>query len=196
MNYYEVLELREKCSKEEIRKNYHRLSLKYHPDKNKGIDTSEKFKEISEAYTVLYDDESRLVYDIQLFFKDIDITINDTELLISYYNKIINSKEYQLFQQLYQSIPKKAKDELWKKFRNRNSKLVVAERSINILELEEDGTINLIMNDSDYTNNILKIIYIFAKTGNYYLYLRKPPKRIIIPNINCNLSINFFIHTN
>ena len=196
MNYYEVLELREKCSKEEIRKNYHRLSLKYHPDKNKGIDTSEKFKEISEAYTVLYDDESRLVYDIQLFFKDIDITINDTELLISYYNKIINSKEYQLFQQLYQSIPKKAKDELWKKFRNRNSKLVVAERSINILELEEDGTINLIMNDSYYTNNILKIIYIFAKTGNYYLYLRKPPKRIIIPNINCNLSINFFIHTN
>ncbi len=196
MNYYEVLELREKCLKEEIRKNYHRLSLKYHPDKNKGLDTSEKFKEISEAYTILYDDESRLVYDIQLFFKDIDITINDTELLISYYNKIINSKEYKLFQQLYQSIPKKAKDELWKKFRNRNSKLVVAKRSINILELEEDETINLIMNDSDYTNNILKIIYIFAKTGNYYLYLRKPPKRIIIPNINCNLSINFFIHTN
>ena len=45
----------------------------------------------------------------------------------------------------------------------------------------------------NYDNNILKVIYIFSKTGTYYLYLRKPPNKIIIDNTYNQFTINFFI---
>ena len=50
------------ASKDEIKKAYRNLALKYHPDKNKGDKNSEdKFKEASEAYHVLSDDKERLI---------------------------------------------------------------------------------------------------------------------------------------
>ena len=45
-NYYDILEIELDCTKQEIKKNYHILSLKYHPDKNDGND--EKFKQLNE----------------------------------------------------------------------------------------------------------------------------------------------------
>ena len=62
-NYYEILELDRNCSKEDIKKNYRRLSKKYHPDINKDKNSEEKFKEISEAYSILSDDNKRANYD-------------------------------------------------------------------------------------------------------------------------------------
>lgn len=60
-NYYEILGVSKEATAEEIKKSYRKLSLKYHPDKNpKG---EEKFKEISEAYTVLGDEQKRKDYD-------------------------------------------------------------------------------------------------------------------------------------
>ena len=54
MDYYDLLELNDNCTKEEIKKQYHKLSKKYHPDKNNGNDT--QFKEIKEAFDILYDE--------------------------------------------------------------------------------------------------------------------------------------------
>ncbi len=62
-DYYEVLGVARDATKEEIRRSYRKLALKYHPDRNKEPDAAEKFKEVSEAYAVLSDNEKRLQYD-------------------------------------------------------------------------------------------------------------------------------------
>ena len=63
-DYYEVLGITKSASKEEIKKAYRKLALKYHPDKNKGDKgAEEKFKEGSEAYHVLSDEKRKANYD-------------------------------------------------------------------------------------------------------------------------------------
>ena len=53
-DYYDVLGISKSSSKDEIKKAYRKLALKYHPDKTKGDKKSEeKFKEASEAYHIL-----------------------------------------------------------------------------------------------------------------------------------------------
>ncbi len=62
-DYYEVLGISKNASKDEIKKAFRTLAMKYHPDRNKAPDAEEKFKEINEAYEVLSDDKKRKTYD-------------------------------------------------------------------------------------------------------------------------------------
>lgn len=65
MDYYEILEVDRKASDIEIKKAYKRLAIKYHPDKNNNDKYStEKFKEIAQAYEVLSNKEKRRIYDM------------------------------------------------------------------------------------------------------------------------------------
>lgn len=60
-DYYETLGVNKGASKDEIKKAFHKMAHKYHPDKNKGDDS--KFKEVNEAYQTLSDDSKRSQYD-------------------------------------------------------------------------------------------------------------------------------------
>ena len=62
-DYYEVLGVSKSSSPDEIKKQYRKLALKFHPDRNKSSEAAEHFKEISEAYAVLSDPSKRQVYD-------------------------------------------------------------------------------------------------------------------------------------
>ena len=62
-DYYDILGVPRNAAKEEIKNQYRKLALKYHPDRNKSPDAEERFKEISEAYAILSDDDKRVQYD-------------------------------------------------------------------------------------------------------------------------------------
>lgn len=189
-DYYKILELDKSCKKIEIKKQYHKLSLRYHPDKNGD---NEKFIKIHEAYETLYDDEKRKIYDVKLTFRDIDLTEDDYNIIFSYYNRFVESYEYKLMMLLYKSIPKDVKEKVIKKFKYRNTKLVCAQKSIDITNLDYDISINLVMKIEEYEENVLKIIYLFTRYGVYYLYIRKPPNKLVFDNLNNTFTINFFI---
>ncbi len=62
-DYYEVLGVQKNASQDEIKAQYRKLALKFHPDRNRSHDAGEHFKEISEAYAILSDAEKRKIYD-------------------------------------------------------------------------------------------------------------------------------------
>ena len=62
-NYYEILGIDKSASQAEIKTAYRKLAKQYHPDLNKSPDAEQKFKEISEAYEILSDENKRRNYD-------------------------------------------------------------------------------------------------------------------------------------
>lgn len=62
-DYYEVLGIERGAEKKDIKKAYRKLAMKYHPDVNDEPEAADKFKEISEAYAVLSDEEKKNTYD-------------------------------------------------------------------------------------------------------------------------------------
>ena len=63
-DYYEVLGVGKSADQDTIKKAYRKLAVKYHPDRNPGDkEAEEKFKEATEAYEILSDEEKRPIYD-------------------------------------------------------------------------------------------------------------------------------------
>ena len=64
MDYYKILEVSENADILKIKKQYRKLAMKYHPDRNTGDErAAKKFREITEAYEVLSNGEKRKEYD-------------------------------------------------------------------------------------------------------------------------------------
>jgi molecular chaperone DnaJ len=63
-DYYEVLGVSRTCTEQELKSSYRKLAMQYHPDRNPGNrEAEEKFKEASEAYSILSDENKRAQYD-------------------------------------------------------------------------------------------------------------------------------------
>lgn len=71
-NYYEILEVDVKASKEMIDRAFKLLAKRYHPDTKPDDEKAlaeENFKQINEAYEVLSDDDARKKYDVELDYE-------------------------------------------------------------------------------------------------------------------------------
>jgi molecular chaperone DnaJ len=66
-DYYEVLSVPRDADRRAIKDAYHRLAMKWHPDRNASPDAEERFKEIAKAYAVLSDTRKRSAYDAHGF---------------------------------------------------------------------------------------------------------------------------------
>ena len=130
-DYYAVLNLRKDCTIQEIKSSYKRLALVYHPDRNvisgegrinKEKYNSDKFKEISEAYQILSDENKRRKYDLHndidsldfkspfeifnFFFKDVPKEYLD--ISNNFIQQLIHSPEKKISQKILESLPPKS----------------------------------------------------------------------------------------
>lgn len=62
-DYYAILEVDETVTQEEIKAAFKKQALKWHPDRNQGVDTTKRMQEINEAYLILKDIEARERYN-------------------------------------------------------------------------------------------------------------------------------------
>src|ERR1700743_8845 len=63
-DFYDVLGVAKSASADDLKRAYRKAAMQFHPDRNAGDKTAEqKFKDISEAYDVLKDDQKRAAYD-------------------------------------------------------------------------------------------------------------------------------------
>ncbi|UTC65159.1 DnaJ domain-containing protein [Treponema sp. OMZ 788] len=108
-NYYNILNVSNNASEDQIKQAYRSLAMKYHPDKNPDNKIAEeKFKNISEAYSVLSDPKRRRDYDLSIAspFSSSERTYNYGQNANPFGDDIFNSNWWKN----------------WRKVRNANAK--------------------------------------------------------------------------
>ena len=197
MDYYKILDVDINSTTKEIKKHYYKLAKQYHPDKTKGNKIKlEKFKYLSEAYSTLSNPKKRFIYDINNKYniKCLDIfnfSEDEYELLHGYYNKIMNMTEIKFLKLLFNSLPKKTKNDISSKITFANLKSDKSEKIIDISnikyidisKLKSEYIMNLFLKFEDIYYQNLKQVIVYNYNKIYYLFITYPNFKIRILNV-------------
>ena len=203
MDLYEILGSDKDSSTKEIRKHYYTLSKKYHPDKNNGI-TDEKFKSLSEAYSILSNPKKRYIYDMKLLFQnnlgdDFIDHFSDQELVVlhDYYQTLKKSTEFKFLKLLFKSLPHNLKEKARHKFRqqcNINSEILIDISDVKYIyasDLSENFEINLNRSLKDVYLNTSKEIIIITRSSIFSIFITHSDYTInIFLDVSLYLTIN------
>lgn len=96
-NHYDTLKITPHATQNEIKKAYYKLTLQYHPDKNKSDVAKEKFHNISEAYEVLSNHESRKNYDRRMMIRQQPISTTTTKEHTAHYKQQVYSGSSKIY---------------------------------------------------------------------------------------------------
>lgn len=87
-NYYKILGVQENATLEDIKKVYKKLAIELHPDKTNGNkELEEKFKQVTEAYNVLSNDEKRKKYDFERNMKSSNFNFGFSQDFMNQFNR-------------------------------------------------------------------------------------------------------------
>ena len=194
MDLYELLEIDENYFDMDIlKKNYHKMCKKWHPDKGGCV---EHFKLIQEAYETLSDDNKRDLYNNYKrfsFLKDYNFSDDELQEMNSYYEHLLNNENVKLARALYKTLPEGVKERLNKMkdfifnydkndVKKNKLEIVISSKFIDITKLNDDFLLELNVDLEDAYNNVLKRIIIVSKYGTYYLFLRDFNQNIYLYN--------------
>ncbi|KAL0719735.1 hypothetical protein Bca4012_069059 [Brassica carinata] len=126
---YEVIGVGAKATQQEIRKAYHKLALRLHPDKNKDDEEAkEKFQQLQKVISILGDEEKRAVYDQTGSVDDADLSGDVVDNLRDFFKamyKKVTEEDIEEFEANYRGSASEKKDliELYTKFKGKMSRL-------------------------------------------------------------------------
>ncbi|CAE6088993.1 unnamed protein product [Arabidopsis arenosa] len=126
---YEVLGVERRATSQEIRKAYHKLALRLHPDKNQDDkEAKEKFQQLQKVISILGDEEKRAVYDQTGSVDDTDLCGDAFENLREFFQamyKKVTEADIEEFEANYRGSESEKKDllELFTKFNGKMNRL-------------------------------------------------------------------------
>lgn len=96
-NHYDTLKITPHATQNEVKSAYYKLTLQYHPDKNRSEYAKQKFQDISEAYEVLSDYEQRKIYDRSIMLRRQPTVSTTAEEPISHYKDKVYSGSSKIY---------------------------------------------------------------------------------------------------
>lgn len=96
-NHYDTLKIMPYATQNEVKSAYYKLTLQYHPDKNKSEYAKQKFQDISEAYEILSNHEQRKIYDRGMLLRRHPTTAGREEAPKTYYKDKVYSGSSKIY---------------------------------------------------------------------------------------------------